>query len=234
MRLRDYLSPRPLRTDNYEHWEAIKSRGHSLTDEETVISLFRLVMKDLDLASEPLELALVIVEAFRQSCCKRENDAVIKLFRFKKAIMAQKIFHDWFRHALEILEGYQKAGTSLDGTIALFLVLSIVDLIADFKIVKSADTLAKLKDERGVDWDSILIEVSADDLFILELSLDSSYGGLLFVGIHCCNQIEKRLSHDGLHAGKVTFGRNQGPRSQRFNLKFTVPKRPDHIEPSKT
>jgi hypothetical protein len=159
MRLRDYLSPRPLRTDNYEHWEAIKSRGHSLTDEETVISLFRLVMKDLDLASEPLELALVIVEAFRQSCCKRENDAVIKLFRFKKAIMAQKIFNDWFRHALEILEGYQKAGTSLDGTIALFLVLSIVDLIADFKIVKSADTLAKLKDERGVDWDSILIEV---------------------------------------------------------------------------
>jgi hypothetical protein len=101
----------------------------------------------------------MVTESFGNAC-RRKNDLVAKkLMSLAKSRYAIIIFDAWRRWAAFLLQERLDTKKSAASTPELYLLISILNLITDCVVVKSAKNLDALK-ERGLDWELGIQEVS--------------------------------------------------------------------------
>lgn len=106
-----------------------------------------------------LERLLLVTESFGNSC-RQKNDLVAKkLVSLAKCRYAIIIFDTWRRWAVFLLQERLDTKKPVQNTPELYLLISILNLITDCDVVKSAKNLDALK-ERGLNWGLGLQEVS--------------------------------------------------------------------------
>ena len=156
--LRAYLTPAPSNATTFETWEDVQHEHYTIVDVSKAKDLLEMI-EICEINAMHTEWLLLVVETFRQTCLLEKNDVVKKLFNISKGKVASVVFEDWRRHAIKLMEKRLDRNESVDGTAELFLLVSILNLIADCTVVKTPKTLQALKN-RGVDWEAGLEEVS--------------------------------------------------------------------------
>jgi len=154
-----YLTPSPSSSDKLRSWEDVQRRHYTILDVSRAEELLETV-EVCDVNEMQTEWILLVVETFRQTCLeKKKNDVVKKFFLASKGKVAVIVFEDWRRHAMKRMEARLNRKESVDNTAELFLLVSILDFIADCNVVKRRRTLQELK-KRGADWKAGVEEVS--------------------------------------------------------------------------
>jgi hypothetical protein len=101
----------------------------------------------------------MVTESFGNSCRRKEDLVAKKLVSLAKSRYAIIIFDAWRRWAAFLLQERLDTKKPVQNTPELYLLISILNLIADCNVVKSAKNLDALK-ERGLDWELGIREVS--------------------------------------------------------------------------
>ena len=114
-------------------------------------------------AISSFEMILLVVE-----CIKRSSDVLKKsLFCLNKKTQSSPgkfIFVKWLSYAINRIEEKQKDGDILaagDSQIEDMIAVSIMELICSFSVIKNKKQLELLKNKFGVDWVSIVQQVSS-------------------------------------------------------------------------
>jgi hypothetical protein len=154
----DYLDPRPKPSSSYPSWESVQNHNFSIVDESHAKELLLGIGKwEIHLTS--LECLLMVTESFGNSC-RQKNDLVAKkLVSLAKCRYAIIIFDAWRRWAAFLLQERLDKKKPVQNSSELYLLISILNLITDCGVVKSAKNLNALK-ERGLDWELGIQEVS--------------------------------------------------------------------------
>jgi hypothetical protein len=154
----DYLDPRPKPSSSYSSWESVQNYDFLIADEVKAKELL-LGIENWKVHITSLECLLMVTESFGNSC-RWNNDLVAKkLVSLAKSRYAIIIFDDWRRWAAFLLQERLDTKKPVQNTPELYLLISILNLITDCVVVKSAKNLDALK-ERGLDWERGIQEVS--------------------------------------------------------------------------
>jgi hypothetical protein len=163
--LAPFLSPTPSRQDkkSFDYTKfSIVEKGE--TPDETKEILFKF-MEEIVMNGviSSFEMILLVVE-----CIKRSGDALKKaLFRLDaktKSSPGKCIFIKWLSYAISRIEERQKGGDILvagDSRVEEMIAANIIELICSFSVIKKDKQLDVLKNKFGVDWFSIVQQVSS-------------------------------------------------------------------------
>jgi hypothetical protein len=160
----DYLDPQPKPSgtskpsSGYSSWESVQNYDFSIADEVKAKELLLSIGKwEIHLTS--LECLLMVTESFGNSCRQKNDQVAKKLVSLAKSRYAIIIFDAWRRWAAFLLQERLDTKKPVQNTPELYLLISILNLITDCEVVKSAKNLDALK-ERGLDWELGIREVS--------------------------------------------------------------------------
>jgi hypothetical protein len=153
-----YLEPRPKPISKYRVWESVQDQGFSIVDEFKAKELLQDIGK-WEIHLKSLECLLVVTESFGNSCRQKNGPVAKKLVSFAKCRYAILIFDAWRRRAVALLQERLAGKKSVQNTPELYLLIAILNLIADCYVVKTAKSMDNLKD-RGLDWEQGVQEVS--------------------------------------------------------------------------
>jgi hypothetical protein len=137
-------------------WKRVQAHEFCIKDMASAESLLNIASK-WEFDDTKLEWCLLVVESFRKSCRNGHSKDVRKVVASSK--MSKMIFNAWRIHAMAKLQ--ERMG-SIKGAAELFLLISIVGLIAACESITSHKQLKTLK-HRGVDWQDIVDKVRALD-----------------------------------------------------------------------
>jgi hypothetical protein len=139
-------------------WESVQIYDFSIADESKAKELL-LDIGRWEIHLKSLECLLVVTESFGNSCRRKDDLVAKKLVSLVKCRYAIIIFDAWRRRAAALLQERLDTKKSVQDTPELYLLISILNLITDCHVVKSAKNLDALK-ERGLDWELGIQEVS--------------------------------------------------------------------------
>jgi hypothetical protein len=151
------MEPLPEKHILYASWEEVQDQGFCIPDGERAKALM-LDIGNWETHLQSLECLLLVSEAFHNTCVFKRTDATKKFLAFKKCQIAIIVFDSWRRRAAALLQERLDTKKSVQNTPELFLLVSILGLIADCNTVKTPTTLENLK-RRGLDWDHSVDEV---------------------------------------------------------------------------
>jgi hypothetical protein len=162
-----YFAPNPTSADQFTSWKDVQKFGFAVVDENKVKELLLEAMT-FDLTSVPLERPLLIIEAFRQSCVNTQTSIATKIFSVEKGKAAVTIFVTWVDLLAKVLDVRLREKEPVADTVANYLLIAILNLIADCRVVQKKSQLEKLR-ERGIDWENTLAVVSMRCSFVSPL-----------------------------------------------------------------
>lgn len=149
--MKKFLDPQPTAASiDFSSWLDTQHHGFTIPDETRAKALAKEI-GEWEVHMKSLECLLLVVEAFRNTCVVKLTDAAKKLLLASKSGIAIIIFDSWRKRAAALLQERLDAQKSVQDTPELYLLVSVLDSIADCQLVKTAKTLAILKG-KGLDW----------------------------------------------------------------------------------
>jgi len=156
--LAPFLSPTP----SYQDQKSVDYTKFKLVSSKLTISQFMegTIMNE---AISSFEMILLVVE-----CIKKSDDSVKKqLFVLNEKTQSSPgkiIFVKWLSSAIKRIEERQKDGDIFvagDSRVEEMIAVNIMELIGSFSVIKKIEQLELIKSKFGVDWVSIVLQVSS-------------------------------------------------------------------------
>jgi hypothetical protein len=146
----------------------VQKREFTLSKKTEEAKKFFQKLLDFDLEDMPLEYALLAVESLCNSLPKFEEYKEVLQKMFSKTCggdnrsPALVIFQDFLTHSLDILERRFSRRKACADTTAMYLLTSVVQLIANCHIINTKEQMMVLKTQFGLDWEMSLIQVRTE------------------------------------------------------------------------
>jgi hypothetical protein len=156
LRWGNFLSSVPQQSDYSEPWDVAMKKRLSLSDKQIDVTTFFRTLVNFNLEKIRLEEVLLAVHAIShpasrdQPLFKKEHGGKDNVFF---------VFEKLGSHALNILNKRVSRRKNIDRTTAMYLLSSILLLLASSNEVKNSKSLQSLKKNANVDWVTFLSKV---------------------------------------------------------------------------